>query len=55
MMMMCIMLNNMIAEDEYDYDVLEVFKLDPMNTTMTRLYDSPRVCLGGPPMQHIHY
>ncbi|CAL8119881.1 unnamed protein product [Prunus armeniaca] len=39
-MMTCIILHNMIVEDEYDYDALEVFEPDPMNTTLTRIYKS---------------
>ncbi|CAL9017691.1 unnamed protein product, partial [Prunus brigantina] len=34
-MMTCIILHNMIVEDEYDYDVEEVYEPDPMNTTLT--------------------
>ena len=39
--MSCIILHNMIVEDEYeyDYDAPEVFELDPMNTTLTRIYE----------------
>ncbi|CAL2240387.1 unnamed protein product [Prunus armeniaca] len=40
-MMTCIILHNMIVEDEYDYDALEVFEPDPMNTTLTRIYKKP--------------
>ncbi|CAL2238491.1 unnamed protein product [Prunus armeniaca] len=34
-MMTCIILHNMIVEDEYDYDATGVYELDPMNTTLT--------------------
>ena len=34
-MMTCIILHNMIVEDEYDYDADEVYELDPMNTALT--------------------
>ncbi|CAL2246065.1 unnamed protein product [Prunus armeniaca] len=40
-MMTCIILHNMIVEDEYDYDVVEVYEPDPMNTTWTRIYERP--------------
>ncbi|CAL8162642.1 unnamed protein product [Prunus armeniaca] len=40
-MMTCIILHNMIVKDEYDYGVLEVFEPDPMNTTLTRIYERP--------------
>ncbi|CAL2271937.1 unnamed protein product [Prunus armeniaca] len=35
-MMTCIILHNMIVEDEYDYDALEVYEPDPMNTALSR-------------------
>ncbi|CAL8175183.1 unnamed protein product [Prunus armeniaca] len=38
-MMTCIILHNMIVEDEYDYDAPEVFEPDPMNTSLTRIYE----------------
>ncbi|KAI5351301.1 hypothetical protein L3X38_004192 [Prunus dulcis] len=38
-MMSCIILHNMIMGDEYDYDALEVFEPDSMNTALTRIYD----------------
>ncbi|CAL9000539.1 unnamed protein product [Prunus brigantina] len=50
-MMTCIILHNMIMEDKYDYDAPEVFKPNPMNTTLTRIYER----LMGPnrqPMEH---
>ncbi|CAL8168281.1 unnamed protein product [Prunus armeniaca] len=40
-MMTCIILYNMIVEDEYDYDALEVYEPDPMNKTLTRIYERP--------------
>ncbi|CAL8994538.1 unnamed protein product [Prunus brigantina] len=38
-MMTCIILHNMIVEDEYDYDAAEVYESDPMNTALTRIYE----------------
>ncbi|CAL9000731.1 unnamed protein product [Prunus brigantina] len=40
-MMTCIILHNMIVEDEYDYDADEVYEPDPMNTALTRIYEKP--------------
>ncbi|CAL2257216.1 unnamed protein product [Prunus armeniaca] len=40
-MMTCIILHNMIVEDEYDYDAPEVFESNPMNTALTRKYERP--------------
>ncbi|CAL8119959.1 unnamed protein product [Prunus armeniaca] len=40
-MMTCIILHNMIVEDEYDYDVGEVYEPDPINTALTRIYERP--------------
>ncbi|XP_008243888.1 PREDICTED: uncharacterized protein LOC103342099 [Prunus mume] len=31
----------MFDEDEYDYDAPEVFEPDPMNTSLTRIYERP--------------
>ncbi|KAL6279196.1 hypothetical protein ACE6H2_016077 [Prunus campanulata] len=40
-MMTCIILHNMIVEDEYDYEATEEFEPDPMNTSLTRIYERP--------------
>ncbi|CAL2251415.1 unnamed protein product [Prunus armeniaca] len=40
-MMTCIILHNMIVDDEYDYDFGEVYELDPMNMALTRIYERP--------------
>ncbi|KAI5325921.1 hypothetical protein L3X38_034995 [Prunus dulcis] len=40
-MITCIILHNMIVDDGYDYGALEMFKLNPMNTAFTRIYDRP--------------
>ncbi|CAL9028405.1 unnamed protein product [Prunus brigantina] len=40
-MMTCIILYNMIVEDEYDYDAGDVYEPDPMNTALTRIYERP--------------
>ncbi|CAL9011701.1 unnamed protein product [Prunus brigantina] len=40
-LMTCIILHNMIVEDEYDYDALEMFEVDLMYTTSTRIYERP--------------
>ncbi|XP_050105631.1 uncharacterized protein LOC126585270 [Malus sylvestris] len=37
-MMTCIILHNMIVEDEYDYDVVDEYEPDPMNNSRTRIY-----------------
>ncbi|CAL2255438.1 unnamed protein product [Prunus armeniaca] len=50
-MMTCIILHNIIVEDEYDYDVVEVYEPDPMNTALTRIYEKP-MGPNGEPVQH---
>ncbi|XP_034218923.1 uncharacterized protein LOC117630290 [Prunus dulcis] len=50
-MMTCIILHNMIVEDEYDYNTPEVFEPDPMNTTFTRIYERP-MGANGQPLEH---
>ncbi|XP_070664582.1 uncharacterized protein [Malus domestica] len=37
-MMTCIILHNMIVEDEYDYDGVDEYEPDPMNNSKTRIY-----------------
>ncbi|XP_070664471.1 uncharacterized protein [Malus domestica] len=37
-MMKCIILHNMIVEDEYDYDGVDEYEPDPMNNSRTRIY-----------------
>ncbi|KAL6293870.1 hypothetical protein ACE6H2_002012 [Prunus campanulata] len=50
-MMTCIILHNMIVEDEYDYLADEVYEADPMNTALTRIYEKP-MGPNGEPVQH---
>ncbi|CAL8994885.1 unnamed protein product [Prunus brigantina] len=50
-MMTCIILHNMIVEDEYDYDAPEVFEPNPMNMVLTRIYERP-MGPNGQPMEH---
>ncbi|CAL2247359.1 unnamed protein product [Prunus armeniaca] len=50
-MMTCIILHNMIVEDEYDYDDPEVFEPDLMNKALTRIYES-LMGPNGQPMEH---
>ncbi|CAL2237442.1 unnamed protein product [Prunus armeniaca] len=50
-MMTCIILYNMIVEDEYDYDVAEVYEQDPMNMTLTRIYER-LMGPSGEPLEH---
>ena len=49
--MTCIILHNMIVEDEYDYSSEDVYEPDPMNTALTRIYEKP-IGLNGEPVQH---
>ena len=37
-MMTCIILHNMIVEDEYDYDAVDEYEPDPMNNSRTQIY-----------------
>ncbi|XP_070672527.1 uncharacterized protein [Malus domestica] len=39
-MMTCIILHNMIVEDEYDYDVVDEYEPDTMNNSRTCIYSS---------------
>ncbi|CAL2255572.1 unnamed protein product [Prunus armeniaca] len=41
----------MILDDEYDYDAPEMFEPDPMNTSLTRIYEWP-VGANGQPLEH---
>ncbi|CAL8115919.1 unnamed protein product [Prunus armeniaca] len=50
-MMTCIILHNMIVEDEYDYDAPKVFESDPMNTALKRIYER-LMRPNGLPMEH---
>ncbi|KAI5347282.1 hypothetical protein L3X38_015161 [Prunus dulcis] len=50
-MMTCIILHNMIVEDEYDYDADEVYEPNPMDTALARIYEKP-VGPNGEPVQH---
>ncbi|CAL8992590.1 unnamed protein product [Prunus brigantina] len=50
-MMTCIILHNMIVEDEYDYNADEVYEPDPMNTALTQIYERP-MGPNGEPLQH---
>ncbi|CAL8079728.1 unnamed protein product [Prunus armeniaca] len=47
-MMTCIILHNMIVEDDYDYDATEVYKPDPMNMALTQIYERPMRPSGEP-------
>ncbi|CAL2278146.1 unnamed protein product [Prunus armeniaca] len=40
-MMTCIIIHNMIVEDEYDYDAADVYESNPMTTALTRIYEKP--------------
>ena len=50
--MTCIILHNMIVEDEYDSDAEDEYgsddEQDPMNTRRTRIYDPPKIRFGEP-------
>ncbi|XP_070675765.1 uncharacterized protein [Malus domestica] len=37
-MMTCIILHNMIVEDEYDFDAVDKYEPNPMNNSRTRIY-----------------
>ncbi|XP_070683181.1 uncharacterized protein [Malus domestica] len=37
-MMACIILHNMIVEDEYDYEVVDEYEPDTMNNSITHMY-----------------
>ena len=50
-MMTCIILHNMIVEDEYDYDADDVYEPNPMDTALTRIYEKP-VGPNGEAVQH---
>ncbi|CAL9003978.1 unnamed protein product [Prunus brigantina] len=50
-MMTCIILHNMIMEDEYDYEAEEVYEPDPMNTALTQIYEKP-IGPNGAPVEH---
>ncbi|CAL9004597.1 unnamed protein product [Prunus brigantina] len=50
-MMTCIILHNMIVEDEYYYDAPKVFEPDLMNNALTRIYKRP-IRPNGQPMEH---
>ncbi|CAL9011296.1 unnamed protein product, partial [Prunus brigantina] len=50
-MITCIILHNMIVEDEYDYDAPEVFEPNPMNTALTIIYERS-IGANGQPMEH---
>ncbi|KAI5325467.1 hypothetical protein L3X38_034541 [Prunus dulcis] len=49
-MMTCIILHNMIVEDEYDYDADEVYEPNPIDTPLTQIYEKP-VGPNGEPVQ----
>ncbi|CAL9000437.1 unnamed protein product [Prunus brigantina] len=50
-MMTCIILHNMIVEDEYNYDAPNVFEPDPMNMALTRIYER-LMRTNGQPLEH---
>ncbi|XP_070664598.1 uncharacterized protein [Malus domestica] len=49
-MMMCIILHNMIVEDEYDYDAVDEYEPDTMNNSRTQIYCAHDATLE--PVQH---
>ncbi|CAL8161675.1 unnamed protein product [Prunus armeniaca] len=49
-MMTCIILHNMIVEDEYDYDASKMFKPNLINIALTRIYEQP-VGANGQPLE----
>ncbi|KAM1167601.1 hypothetical protein ACFX19_030144 [Malus domestica] len=49
-MMMCIILHNMIMEDEYDYEAIDEYESDTMNNSRTRIYCAHDAT--DEPMQH---
>ena len=49
-MMTCIILHNMIVEDEYDYDVVDEYEPDPFNNSRTRIY-----CAHDNTEDHVHH
>ncbi|CAL2258458.1 unnamed protein product [Prunus armeniaca] len=40
-----------VLRDKYDYDALDVFESDPMNTILTRIYENP-MCSNGQPLEY---
>lgn len=49
-MMTCIILHNMIVEDEYDYEVVDEYESDAMNNSRTCIYCAHDAT--DEPMQH---
>ncbi|XP_070668780.1 uncharacterized protein [Malus domestica] len=49
-MMTCIILHNMIVEDEYDYEAIDEYEPDTMNNSRTRIYCAHDVT--NKPVQH---
>ncbi|XP_070664614.1 uncharacterized protein [Malus domestica] len=49
-MMTCIILHNMIVEDEYDYEAVDEYEADTMNNSRTRIYCAHNAT--DEPMQH---
>ncbi|KAI5337690.1 hypothetical protein L3X38_016961 [Prunus dulcis] len=50
-MMTCIILHNMIVEDEYDYDADDMYEPNPMDTALTQIYEKS-VGPNEEPVQH---